>query len=244
MTSEINENKIAGEPSQPPTLRLNNNNDNVLNCISPTCSKFSKKIASSDEINTSEASLDGVKDKSRINNKDRQTLGNEIGNKSPQISSSLNKENANVNETNKNSGLKEKINVDRCPSRWLPSEMAERVEQSEKDSLQILFQRQQNSSCIDTKTNDYNIDCKNSQRSDFQKSNVICDQECVLSSGCDQSGVICNTSFSPIGKERELLGKEAIEELASELNKAASTIQDFAQNVSITMIIIQNRDKI
>ena len=135
MTSEINENKIAGEPSQPPTLRLNNNNDNVLNCISPTCSRFSKKVASCDENNTSETSRDAVKDETQINKKDRQILLNEIGNKSPQMFSSRNKENAKVNETNKICVQKEKTNVDRCPSRWLPSEMAECVEQCEKDSL-------------------------------------------------------------------------------------------------------------
>ena len=236
MTSEVNENKIAGELSQPPTLRLNNNNDNVLNCISPTCSRFSKKVGCSDEKYTFETSRDAVKDDTQINNKEQQLLANEIGKKSPQMFSSLNDENAKVNETNKISGQKEKINFDRCPSRWLPSEMAEGVEQSEKGSLQISLQKQQNSSCIETKT----IDCKNSQRTNFQKSNLICDQKRVLSSGCDQSGAICHNSFSPIGNERELLGKEAIEELASELNKAATTIQDFAQNVRVTKIKIQN----
>ena len=237
MTSEINDNKIAGESSQPPTLRLNNNNDNVLNCISTTCSRFPKKLVSS-EINVSEQSHDTIIDETHIKYKDK-LLEKEITNiSSHQKFASFNKDSSKINEIKPFLSQKEKINVEKCPSRWLPSEMAERVEKSEKDSLQILLQRQQNSPCIDTKTNDYNIDCKNSQRSDFRKSNIICDQEHVLSSGCDQSGVICNTSFSPIGKERELLGKEAIEELASELNKAASTIQDFAQSVSITMIII------
>ena len=54
-----------------------------------------------------------------------------------------------------------------------------------------------------------------------------CDEECKMSS---QKG-----EGHSNGIEREICGKEAIEELAAELNKAATTIQDFSQNVRDTI---------
>ena len=57
---------------------------------------------------------------------------------------------------------------------------------------------------------------------------MICDR--------DSSELPCTTTavnnLNLIGDDRARLGKEAIEKLASQLNKAATTIQDFTQNVS------------
>ena len=201
-----------------------NNNDSPSGCISQNCIGFSKKVMSN-EIKDPNMSCDTFTSQPRDMNH-----SSENDEKERII---LSKERQTDNEA--------KIGIgDKCPSRWLPE-----VSDQQKHAFDVSKTKLSDTDNLNFK-NDINND--NTYEPDSNKTlirtkpqqvicNTImkkCDQKEFSSADdteCDvENKMSSNLYFN--GTEREIRGKEAIEELASELNKAATTIQDFSQNVS------------
>ena len=228
MTSEVNENKIARDSSQPQSLELNNNPDIVSNGgISSSCNQVSKFTSSYD----GEKSRDELISTTTIRDN---RLVHEID-KCSDIFAAIKRENTSACKTHKAYNQKN-TSSDKYPSRWASEMSGYDIEPS--DTIQ-----NQDNSVIQIKPKNYNLQTLKESKTNFTLANKICDQECTdFSLNCDKSSVTFNSkNLYPLGGERENIGKEAIEELASELNKAATTIQDFAQSVSLTRskILIQ-----
>lgn len=220
MTSEINEDRIYGESSQTHSLPFNNN-DIVLNCLAPTCSGFSTKVTSNETI----ASVKACDEIISAAHGGDELPTNQTNNKL-KIFSTVQNENTKVCQTNV-CGHKGTMS-DKYPSRWA-SKMVEHSESGEKELS--TFKNHGNACTENVSSIGCDFECNTESKTKFSKTNMRCDQEeSAVSPSCDGGSISCNTSLYPVGKERERLGKEAIETLASELNKAATTIQDFAQN--------------
>lgn len=219
----MSENQSTEEQSYSSKTYQSNNNESTSNCITPKCLGFSKnavsdqKIESATSCDTSASELPNMShlQTDKENNKDCSI-----------------KNNPKVYETQMGIG-------DKCPSRWLPEtsglqDATFSVKDTENSQVNILETEHD----ID---NDIGVD-SNSLRTKQQKviSNLImnkCDEKQYGTNDvpkCDAESQMSlqNNGERFNGTEREIRGKEAIEELASELNKAANTIQDFSQNVS------------
>ena len=200
-----------------------NNNESTSNCITPKCLGFSKNAVSNQKIESA-TSCD--------------TSSSQLPNMSHPQTDKENNKDYSIENSPKAFGTQMGIG-DKCPSRWLPEtsglqDASFSVKDTENSQVNILETKHN----ID---NDIGVD-SNSLRTKHQKviSNLImnkCDEKQYGTNDvpkCDAKSQMSlqNNGERFNGTEREIRGKEAIEELASELNKAANTIQDFSQNVS------------
>ena len=201
-----------------------NNNEASSSCVSSKCIDFSKNVNSNHDLGSPTPN-----DTFTSQTRDISHLSKNV----VDIKNSLNLENISTYKTQIGIG-------DKCPSRWLPNQSNQQknaFEIHETETPKTLGtyhamrndtrdEPYQNQSTLRTKSEKVvsNLTMKECDQKQFAANDVTgCDEECKMSSQ--------DTEINSNGVEREICGKEAIEELAAELNKAATTIQDFSQNV-------------
>ena len=217
----------ASSPSSSSETSKSNNNDSPSSCITPNCIGFSKNVLPN-ETKEPAISYDTFTPNTRdMNHSSKNDSKGKIH---------LNKERQNNNET--------KIGIgDKCPSRWLPE-----VSDQQKHAFDVSKTELSNIDNLNSKDNihnDNNCEIDSNKTLIRTKPHKLictttmkkCDQQEFSTVDAaerdDKNRMSASLYFN--GTEREIRGKEAIEELASELNKAATTIQDFSQNVSETV---------
>ena len=203
------------------------NNKTNSGCLSSNCVSFPKSVYTDNEIESSTSHETFLSQSCIMSNQTEDDKN---------LKKSLNEENATTN--------KKQIAIgDKCPSRWLPntSDQQKRAVDSYRTEMSnfdvfgdikhymrsdIGGEPDNNQNLLGTKSEQ--IICKSTIKDCDPKQfgkidNKECDNECKMMSQ--------ETEDLSDGIEREICGKEAIEKLATELNKAATTIQDFSQNV-------------
>ena len=123
---------------------------------------------------------------------------------------------------------------DKCPSRWI-TEVSGNTVQNDSRSSQALKTTINLNDQTTFSEEKLPLETRDPSSQNCLINDNTCDQDkcIVIQPGFNDRSLAYKSVLYPLGEERELLGKEAIEELATELNKAASTIRDFAHSVSI-----------
>lgn len=205
-----------------------NNNEASSSCVSSKCIEFSKNLDLNHDLESSKPNDTFTSQTRDISHLSKNVVG---------IKNNLNLENATTYKTQV--GI-----VDKCPSRWLPNQSNQ-----QKHAFEIHeTDTPKNIGAYHAMRNDIQGETYESQNSLRTKSEKVvssltmneCDQKQLAANnntGCDEECKMSSqkTEGHSNGIEREICGKEAIEELAAELNKAATTIQDFSQNVRDTI---------
>ena len=226
MTSELNEDAMNKDSMKTKSL-VSNNNDVTLKCISSlvSSSELSKSQETSNSSNSTLMSFTEDGDNVHAEKRDPKSV----------TSFSSIREN---NETKllETKGTCNSIATigDKCPSRWITEVSGNNVPSDSRSSQALKTTINLNDQ---TKFSEEKLilDTRDPSSKDCLINDNTCDQDkCVLiQPGFKERSLAYKSVLYPLGEERELLGKEAIEELATELNKAASTIRDFAHSVSI-----------
>ena len=207
MTSEVNEGNIVASPTSSVA-----NNDPASNCRSPAVIP-STKVSSNEPSNCKNLS-DNVPPSDKVAETKFDVP-------------------AQANETTRGckkdlSDNQEEFN-NKFPSRWA----SKIVDQSLPDEKHLQSAKIYKNCHIESTSSGNLFECSTPINAPIRTSNMICDS--------DSSALPCATtavnSLNLVGDDRARLGKEAIEKLASELNKAATTIQDFTQNVSGVIVV-------
>ena len=228
MTSELNEDAMNKDSIKTKSL-VSNNNDVTLKCIS--------SLVSSSELSKSQETNNGSDSTLMSSTQDGDNVHAEKSDyKSVSSFSSIRGNNETKLLETKGTCNSIATIGDKCPSRWItevsgntiPNDGSKASSQALKTTINLNDQTKLSEEKLLLETR--NPSSQNSLINDN-----TCDQDkCILiQPGFNERSLAYKSVLYPLGEERELLGKEAIEELATELNKAASTIRDFAHSVSI-----------
>ena len=211
MTSEVNEDNIVVSTTKLQSSS-STNNDLILNCLPPVVTPSTKKSSNESKYGEklSETTLLSAK-----------VVENKIPEKVRHTSA---EENGNTKGYKKDLFNDQEVLNDKYPSRWASSV----VDVSDPDEKVSLDDKTYKNCCVESISPGDHYECSTATNASIRNTNMICDR--------DSSELPCTTTavnnLNLIGDDRARLGKEAIEKLASQLNKAATTIQDFTQNVS------------